>query len=72
MSMQDAQAQRRLAVVSAHFQQGAQQDAESQLQREPTAAGERITAEETGLHYTVTLPERLSDEGPWAVRRCRT
>ena len=69
MSMQDPQAQRRLAVVSAHLQQSALQAPGSQLQREPTAAGERITAEETGLHYTVTLPERLSDEGPWAVRR---
>lgn len=57
---------RRLEVLQGHLgpaQQGGQEAAS--LAREPTAAAQ----DQQEVQYSVILPERLTEKGPWLVRR---
>ena len=55
---------RRLQVLQSHLRTTGHQAA-SQLEMQDTAASVSDSTQE----YSVVLPERLSDSGPWAVRR---
>lgn len=57
---------RRLQVLQAHLQNAEQSDC-STIDMQDTAA----SVENSPQQYSVVLPERLSDPGPWTVRRYR-
>lgn len=55
---------RRLQVLQSHLQT-AEHPAASGVEMQETAA----SVSDSNQEYSVILPERLSDSGPWTVRR---
>ena len=58
------QSDRRLQILQAHLQ-AAQPSERNNIEMQATAAN----VENSPQEYSVVLPERLSNPGPWTVRR---